>query len=384
MSSRLQGFMNEHEFQELNIRVQNRLLRENIRRINYFSAFLTLLFPVLFVFLLNSYNGLQRNFLLGMMISGELICLLSFFSSYYMIKCQKLQAAIYLHYGFWLFYFIAGLLLTHFDLSNESALPAYCAFLTILSFLPILSSLEYTVTMLCQLFLLLISCLQSNLPMNQVLMFLVLNVIYFILSRYLAKIQYRYFSVTQKLTTTMRNAEEDPLTGLYNRRGLDKRMKVILPYCIRNRSMIALLILDIDNFKRYNDSYGHPAGDACIQSISRVLQKCARRSTDIIARIGGEEFLVFVHGTNEMDPILLAEKIRSSVEACQIRHSPTLGSNAVITVSVGVASTIPADLNSFEHLYSDADKALYYSKKNGRNMVICGGHIYGHKNRIAK
>ncbi len=266
--------------------------------------------------------------------------------------------------------------MTHFDISSSPSLTGYCIFLGIFSFLPILNMLEYSVTMLCQLLLLVISCIQMSISHLTIGMLIVLNIVFFLLSRYLAKIQYRYFTMSQKLSATLKNAEEDPLTGLLNRRGLDKRMGMVLPYCIRNKSTIALLILDIDHFKRYNDSFGHPAGDVCIETIADVLKITARRSTDLIARIGGEEFLVFIHGTNEMEPILLAEKIRAGVEARQIKHSPTLGSKAVVTVSIGIASMIPSDMNSFEHLYTDADKALYFAKKNGRNTVICGGHLY--------
>ncbi len=376
--------MAETNVLEQNSKIMSRLTRENIKRINFFSAFLSLFFPILFILLYNNYNGLSRSFLLGVLVASEVLCILFFAATTYMVKLQNLTPAPYIHYSFWLFYFIIGLVLTHYDFTRGSALIGYCIFLAILSFLPVLPALEYTVLMLCQLILLLITCLQASMPVSQVVMLLFLNATFYILSRYLSKIQYRYFSVAQRLSTTLRNAEEDPLTGLFNRRGLDKRMNVILPYCIRNKSLVALIILDIDNFKRYNDSFGHPAGDVCIQTIADILRDTARRSTDIIARIGGEEFLVFVHGTSEMDPILLAEKIRATVESRRLKHSPTLGANAVVTVSLGVASAIPTGKNSFDDLYSEADKALYLAKKNGRNAVISGGHIYNHKTSKAE
>lgn len=368
--------MSESPTSDLNFKIQGRLLNENIKRVNYFSIFLSLLFPVLFVLLMTRFTGDSRSFFLGMCVAGEVVSLLALAASTYLIKSQKFTGALVLHYIFWLFFFIFGLLLTHFDMTSDVSLVGYCSFLAIFSFLPVFAALEYSITMLCQLILLLITCLQVNMPVSRVVMLLIFNATCYILSRYLAKIQYRYFSVSQKLSTTMKNAEEDPLTGLLNRRGLDKRMNVILPYCIRNKSIVALLILDIDNFKKYNDSFGHPAGDVCIQTIGEVLRSTARRSTDLIARIGGEEFLVFVHGTNEMDPILLAEKIRATVEGRRLKHSPTLGANAIVTVSIGVASAIPTSTNSFEDLYADADKALYLAKKNGRNAVISGGRIY--------
>lgn len=375
--------MDETSAFETNHKIMARLLSENIKRINFFSAFLSMCLPVLFILIFSGYSGNSRDFLLGILAASEVICLLAFVASGYMSKYQKTQGEFVLYYVFWVFYFVLSLSLIHSDFSADTALVGYCIFLTVFSFLPLMSALTYTIAMLCQLILLLFSCLQTNIPVSKVVMFLFLNAAFFLLSRYLFRIQYRYFTVAQKLSMTLRNAEEDPLTGLFNRRGLDKRMSVILPYCIRNKSLVALIILDIDHFKRYNDSFGHPAGDVCIQTIASVLRATARRGTDIIARIGGEEFLVFVHGTNELDPIMLAEKIRAAVEAKKLKHSPTLGANAVVTVSLGVACAVPTNNNSFEDLYSEADKALYLAKKNGRNAVICGGHLYtGSKNRV--
>ena len=376
--------MNEQDNHSISkANVQQRLLRENIRRVHYFSALLSLFLLGFFVFLMTQYTGTYAAFLTGMTVAGEIICIIACLTSYYLIKTPNIPIAKAIHYGFWLFFFICGLLLTHFDLSSYTAMLGYCIFLGVFSFLPILSFSEYGTAMLCQLILLAVSCIQLSLAIQQILMLVMLNLVYFCLSRYLSKIQYRYFSISQRLSTTLKNAEEDPLTGLLNRRGLDKRMSVILPYCVRNKNMIALLILDIDHFKHYNDTFGHPAGDVCIETVAKVLKNTARRNTDIIARIGGEEFVVFIHGTNETDPILLAEKIRSGVEAQRIKHSPTLGSNAIVTVSVGVASMTPDVNDSFDLLYADADKALYHAKKNGRNTVVCSGRIYGHKTKTA-
>lgn len=359
-------------------KVHQRLLRENIKRIHYFSALLSLFLLAFFVLLLSQYRGDNFSFLLGISIVSEVVCVVCCIFSRCLMKSPNYQIAHVIHYGFWGYFYIVALTLTHFDITTYSAVIGYTIFLTIFSFLPVLGTTEYSIAMGCQLVLLFISCVNAKMPVIQVTMLLTMNVLFFVLSRYLEMIQRQYLSVSQRLSTTLKNAEEDPLTGLLNRRGLDKRMNVILPYCIRNKSMIAVILLDIDYFKRYNDSFGHPAGDACLEVVAEVLKKTARRGTDLISRIGGEEFLVFVHGTNEMEPIYLAEKIRANIEARQLKHSPTLGTNAVVTVSVGIAYTIPDEHFNFDHLYSEADQALYYAKKNGRNMVICGGRIYGH------
>lgn len=125
------------------------------------------------------------------------------------------------------------------------------------------------------------------------------------------------------------------------------------------------MILDIDYFKKYNDSLGHPQGDNCLQSVSNALQHSIKRDTDIVARIGGEEFAVILPDTDIEQCQSLAQDIINSMHSADIHHPDSCVSNHV-TFSIGCAC-IDDKINTPDLLYKQADKALYLAKENGRN-----------------
>lgn len=171
-------------------------------------------------------------------------------------------------------------------------------------------------------------------------------------------------------------ADKDPLTGLMNRRGLAKSASVLWPYCARTATSVGIIEIDIDFFKRYNDRFGHPAGDKCLKQIAKTVKQCANRNSDITARTGGEEFLIFVQGMGEEEITEFAIKIRNAVNELKIAHAYA-GVSKYVTVSMGIAVTVPDALNSFDALYEESDKALYAAKENGRNCIVFGNKIYG-------
>ncbi|QBP42448.1 GGDEF domain-containing protein [Paenisporosarcina antarctica] len=160
----------------------------------------------------------------------------------------------------------------------------------------------------------------------------------------------------QELVTT------DPLTGLKNRRFLNTKLLEYVEIAKIEQSPFSLLLIDVDYFKRVNDTYGHPTGDAVLQELSWKLQSEARDS-DIVARMGGEEFIIILPYTNKKEAQVIAERIRLNID-----HGNW--ENTRITVSIGV-TTYEINDNA-NNLISRADEALYQSKKDGRNRVsIC-------------
>jgi diguanylate cyclase (GGDEF)-like protein len=164
-------------------------------------------------------------------------------------------------------------------------------------------------------------------------------------------------------------ATEDGLTGLANRRHFNQALIKSFGQARASRTTIALLLLDIDHFKKYNDTYGHPAGDECLRRVATLVRNAVGRPTDLAARYGGEEMAVILPATELKGALQLAEAIRNSVEQANIEsHSVERGR---VTVSIGVAGYIPS-LSSQGHdeLVLLADKALYEAKKTGRNVVV--------------
>jgi len=158
----------------------------------------------------------------------------------------------------------------------------------------------------------------------------------------------------------------DQLTGIYNRRYLDGSLKNIIKLHSRTGGNLSVLMIDIDYFKRYNDTYGHDAGDDCLRTITSVLSQCMIRENDFIARYGGEEFVAVLPNTGENGANLIAKKMLKKVRECNIPHR-TSGIACHVTVSIGGTSGVINHLQHGSDYIKAADKALYESKKNGRN-----------------
>lgn len=160
----------------------------------------------------------------------------------------------------------------------------------------------------------------------------------------------------------------DGLTGLYNRRHLDEVLREEWNRAMRQQQPLALLMIDIDYFKLYNDSSGHPAGDACLRQVADQIGRLARRSGDLAARYGGEEFVLLIPGTALGGACLAAERVRAAVQLQGIPHASSAIA-PVVTVSIGVACGIPDSGEGWGRLLQEADQALYEAKRLGRNRV---------------
>ncbi len=182
---------------------------------------------------------------------------------------------------------------------------------------------------------------------------------------------------TQKLQETLSQLELaneqlqsismlDGLTGIKNRRFFDEKMEREWGRAIRNNQSLALLAIDIDHFKQFNDSYGHLLGDECLKHVANVIQESIARPSDAVARYGGEEFMVILPETDINGAMHIAEEIRHAIES---RSFASEGETYRSTASIGVAAARPIYGSSCQSLISESDRALYQSKKRGRNCV---------------
>jgi diguanylate cyclase (GGDEF)-like protein len=160
----------------------------------------------------------------------------------------------------------------------------------------------------------------------------------------------------------------DALTGLANRRRLDETLALEWRRAARLKSSLAVIIVDIDEFKAYNDRLGHPEGDKCLIAVAEVIRDAANRAGDFAARYGGEEFLIIAPGSDHAAATSHAEMIRRALENRAIAH-PASQVGGIVTLSLGVSACVPSDSSSIEKLVSDADAALYRAKREGRNRV---------------
>jgi len=162
----------------------------------------------------------------------------------------------------------------------------------------------------------------------------------------------------------------DQLTGLPNRRSFDYRLSLEWKRAARDQTAISILIMDLDNFKKYNDSFGHQQGDKALKSFANTLNNALKRPGDFGARWGGEEFIALLSGTDAIGAMDLAEKIRQSVQDMDISAADIEATK--ITVSIGVNTWVYGDNSTLEEFISRADMALYNAKGSGRNKVCYG------------
>jgi diguanylate cyclase (GGDEF)-like protein len=191
--------------------------------------------------------------------------------------------------------------------------------------------------------------------------------------RRLVEMQRELVDITQQLNEANRELQRlsttDALTGIANRRFFDELSVREWRRCERMNKPMSIILLDVDFFKKFNDTYGHQAGDECLKAVAQQVARAAPRASDLAARYGGEEF-VLVLGETTMDGARqVANHIREFVEALKMPHEAS--SIGHVSVSCGVASVLPVEGMSVDILVKIADEALYKAKGQGRNTVVC-------------
>lgn len=162
--------------------------------------------------------------------------------------------------------------------------------------------------------------------------------------------------------------QQDGLTGISNRRHFDSILETEWNAAIREKRKLSLLMIDIDSFKNYNDNYGHIEGDQCLRLVSKTLEHHLRRSRDLVARFGGEEFVCLLPETELCDAETMADKLRAEIEGLAIPHLYSEAAN-VVTISIGVCCLTPQVDEIYQLILSRADEAMYFAKNKGRNQV---------------
>lgn len=170
----------------------------------------------------------------------------------------------------------------------------------------------------------------------------------------------RYVEELDKLS------RQDALTGLANRRHFDEALEQEWRRAGRQKSSLTVLMIDVDNFKHFNDKLGHPEGDRCLKRVAKLLSEHARRPGELVARFGGEEFVMVFPDTDHQKAIHLAEHVLESIRMARIPQPEGL-ERWYVTVSIGVSSTIPSERLTASRLLVAADQALYAVKRSGRN-----------------
>ena len=262
------------------------------------------------------------------------------------------------------------------DIVQSGSILFYLAACVYIVFIPAFTKAECIGILIFQTVVVILLSIVSSMDLRMFFDVCIIQAATILLVAYQHNLAVQRVRVNMQLKRKKDYSEHDALTGLYNRRGLDARIKAIWPFCERNRLSVAMIAVDVDYFKKYNDTFGHPKGEECLKTVAGILKNSAQRSTDVVTRTGGEEFIVFVQDMDEESLISLAMKIRNNLDQKHIEHA-YYGVSKYVTVSMGIAGFVPAYNNDFKKLYQEADNALYLAKKNGRNCIVYDGKVYG-------
>ena len=249
-------------------------------------------------------------------------------------------------------------------------------FVLTVAMIPLLSNREYLLCLTAQLILSFTLLARSFLDWEHLAYTLAICALCGIISRQEYSAHMRKFRDGCRLSSAQNQAETDSMTRLLNRRGLERRISTIWPLCERQGTNVAIIMIDIDNFKKFNDAFGHGNGDLCIQAVTQKLIDHTPRKSDYAARVGGEEFLVFLSGISKEDTVKWARKCKESIESLEILQSPD-NFLPFVTVSMGICHASLKERKEFWELRNEADRCLYLSKENGRASIYMDDSCYG-------
>lgn len=192
----------------------------------------------------------------------------------------------------------------------------------------------------------------------------------YLLERHQRQLRTSLHAAHERLT---QQARLDPLTGIPNRRHFDETLPRFWQTSSQQSetpaSQVSLILLDVDFFKPYNDHYGHPAGDRCLQAVAQAMAQCVRQPKDLLARIGGEEFALVLQQTSAQEAHEVAQRIRDMVRRLAIPHHFRPDGAGIVTISQGLSHGLPRSLAEMQAMISEADQALYRVKAKGRDGI---------------
>lgn len=356
---------------------QGTLVKKNIVR----TCYTCLIMSVIILLAIIIISAFDLSFLVGgtsltLGILAEGYFVIYFFLTYFTVKNKYRDYYERLINFFWGgFLCIFTILATAACTSSISVMLCWIAIMAF-AMVPIYDTNSFLIFLGSNFLLSLIPIFYHSYTYDQILFVLAFNACAIILSRKLFDEALTSLRYRTSLDNAKSAADTDPMTGLLNRRGLDRKLSAIWPYCTRQNTDIAVIMLDIDFFKSYNDTFGHPEGDNCIKAIAGAIAEEVRRKTDIAARVGGEEFLIVLTGIDSAGALRWTASLKKNIEALQIKHAPN-NFLPYVTVSMGLTTGEATAERTFQSFTDDADKALYHAKQNGRACVSFNKRIYG-------
>lgn len=356
-------------------KLKRKLVLENIRRVFFASLACSALIPLLLLINKTSVSEF-KDISHGALIFFEIFSGISVITSYIALKNRDINLSKLVCRTFWFLFEAFSFVLIYSDKISGAGFTFYTVMVAALFLIPALSISEQIYYIVALLVYSVFMEVKFGVNYNEIFNLAVTDILLVVMSR---------LSYSRLVERTMLKEQEreyrdneslDPITGLLNRKGFEQRVDSDLSRCIHARRRISLLMIDIDDMGRYNDSFGSDLGDDCIRKVSDYVRQIVLRNTSTICRLNGGRFLVFMEGGNDMEPVALAEKVRQNVERKRIPHGRR-AVNEFVTVSIGVASCIPKSEGDLSELYDEAEDALFDAKEQGKNVTVYDEQVYG-------
>lgn len=363
------------------VRVSKKALyRLNIVRIYHFSILIGAIFLLATVaFNIFNYFFADEAFQNSLIIGFVLFLFTAAAAAFVLVRTKKSKYYRAFVYGYWLLFCLLFHLMASLCLSPAAAIVCYWIMMMGIGIIPALPPKRYMIIWTVQLALLAWLIFNQQFSSEGIISIITINLMSIVMSMSTYNACIKSLSMKERISTAITQAETDPMTQLLNRRGLLKRVSAIWPHCVRQRISVSILMMDIDNFKKYNDAFGHAQGDECIRMVTKAIRDCTKRKTDYCARVGGEEFLVLLTDTDAVQALRWSTSLKKRIEALQIPHSDK-NFLPFVTISIGIASCQPSKDTSFEDLRNSADDELYNAKEKGRACISVNNKIYSRIN----
>ena len=353
-----------------------RVQRENVRRMLMASVCFFVLFLINSIILqVQTAQEIEPYIIWSFLVLAEVYAGAYIWTSYRWLSSKKkwnMDRELRL---FWIIFTALMLVVSFMAEDTFFALAVYWVMTAVLAIVPLWNNKEFMVSQILQIAAIAFLIVYREVGIE--------NIIYLSANQLMCCIISRqgYYNFLQRVAdaTAIDKAktlsETDPMTKLMNRRGLERSLSHVWPRCVCSNMKVAVVMIDIDNFKKYNDYFGHLEGDTCIRRVAAEIQKMTSKKMEFAARVGGEEFVVCLPGVEKAEALKWAVKLKENVETLAI---PQAKDNflPIVSVSVGVTWGHARKNVEFAQMQKKADEALYEAKENGRACVYLEGKCH--------
>ncbi len=368
--------MGERLRKQENMRVLARLSLENIRRAFFTAAVCAGLIPVVLIInMLTFEEEAVGGILTGLLIFFEILDIVFAVLSFMAMKSRDDKMCLWAYRGFWIVFELFSFVLIYANKLAGTGVTFYSVMLVVLMLVPALENVEMLYGIVGEAVYVIFLFAKFGTNGFEVFNILLMNVLLYAMSRYLFKHTIEHIRLKERVKDSDEKVEIDRMTGLLNRKGLERRAYSSIMNSVRTKKRFSVLMIDIDGLSAYNNEYGTKRGDDLICAMGDIIRSAVIKNTDIVARLDGGKFLACMEGARGKDDEKLAEKVKEFVDRKRIPGAHN-GKERFITVSIGVATTIPVVDNDYYELYDAAENAMYSAKDKGGNTIMTDESVY--------